>query len=60
MLITIIGVIIGLVLYDLLKIVYKTFMVKRNKEKLQKIINNTLGELVYSDKMDMDKNFWED
>lgn len=54
----IISVIIGLVLYDLIKLGYKTIVFKFSKRKLQNII----GDLVYSTKWEenKDKNFWED
>lgn len=54
----IISVIIGLVLYDLIKLGYKTIIFKSSKKKLQNII----GDLVYSTKWEenADKNFWED
>lgn len=54
--------ILALMLYDLLKKGYNIYILKKNKGNLQKILNNTLGELIYSDREeeDYDKHFWED
>lgn len=52
---TIIFTIIGLIIYDLIKKLFNVIMIKRNKEKLNMIINNMV------DKMDMNKkvdDYW--
>lgn len=53
---TIIFTIIGLIIYDLIKKLLNVIMIKRNKEKLNMIINNMV------DKMDMNKkidDYWD-